>query len=279
LLWNRNIRLDYSRELKNGVSFAINTTRKAVTEAIESTTSEPNTAMQAITTEVGGWIRLAPNEKFFQNREDRIGIRSKNPIFMLQYRAGLKGILGGQYVYQRASIRADKVFYVAPFGKSRWMTEVGQIFGKVSYPFLEIHRANRSYFFDDNGFNLMNYLEFVSDRYAVLHINHDFEGVFLNRVPLIKKLRLREGFTFKALYGSLSDKNVPTANNGLQAFPLNDDNQPITQGLSRKPYMEVSAGIGNIFGFLRLDYIWRLSYKDNPNVNNWGLKLQFSTGF
>ena len=146
-------------------------------------------------------------------------IRSKYPVFWLQYRAGLKGVLGGEYAFQRASLRISKVFYLGILGKTRTMAETGQVFGQVSYQLLEIHRANQSYFFDEYGFNQMNYLEFVSDKYAMLHLNHDFGGLLLNRIPLVKKLKWREGVTFKALYGALSEKNTPSATNNLLAFP------------------------------------------------------------
>jgi hypothetical protein len=279
LLLNRTARLEYSKEYTNGISYTLNTLRKIVSEAGIVQTTEPTADNQAITTEIGGWLRFAPNEKFYQGNEQRKSIRSRYPVFTLQYKASMKGVLGGEYAYQRASLRMDKIFYVAPFGKSRCMVEAGQIFGKVSYPFLEIHRANQSYFFDDNGFNLMNYLEFVSDRYAMLHINHNFEGILFNRIPYLKKLRLREGVTFKALYGSLSTKNIPSSDNGLQAFPVDANKNSLTRTLGAKPYMEFSAGVGNILNLFRIDYIWRLTYKDLPNVQPWGLKLMFSTEF
>jgi Family of unknown function (DUF5686)/CarboxypepD_reg-like domain len=271
-------RADYSKEYEKGFSYTVGGTWKKISEA--GIASEGQSADRpTTTTDFNASIRFAPNEKFFQNNDDRFAIRSKAPVFSMQYRAGLKGVFGGQYAYQRVSLRADKTIYVAPFGKSRWNVEGGAILGQASYPLLEIHRANQSYFFMNQAFSLMNYLEFVSDRYATLHINHDFEGVLLNRIPLIKKLHWREAMTFKALYGTLTDKNRPTATNGLLPFPIDANKRPLTQSLGSRPYLEISAGIGNIFGFMRLDYIWRLTYKDLPNVQKTGIKLVFEGGF
>ncbi len=280
LLRNEQTKIEYFKEYKNnGILYSVNALHKSVTEAGIVESNSQSTDNQALTTEVGLWVRYSPNAKFYQTRESRQAIRSKFPVFDFYYKASLKGVLGGEYAYQRASLRINKVFYVAPFGKSNWMLEGGQIFGQVSYQFLEIHQANRSYFFDNVGFNLMNYLEFVSDRYAMLHINHDFEGILLNRIPLLKKFRLREGVTFKALYGTLSEKNIPSASNGLQPFPSDANKKPLTQSLGETPYMEASAGVGNIFGFLRIDYIWRLTHKNLPNVQKNGVKLMFSVEF
>lgn len=277
LLLNRIVRTDYSKEYLNGFAFTVGGTWRNIREAGVGEIQSPDN--QTISTELSASLRFAPNEKFYQNNDDRISIRSKFPIFSMQYRAGLKGVLGGEYAFQRVSLRTDKTFYVAPFGKSRWSFESGAVLGKVSYTLLEIHRANQSYFFMNNAFSLMNYLEFVSDRYAMLHINHDFEGIVLNRVPVIKKLHWRETLTFKALYGTLTDKNRPTATNGLLPFPTDADKRPLTQPLSKTPYLELGAGIGNIFGFLRVDYIWRLTYKDLPNVQKQGFKLTMAGGF
>jgi Family of unknown function (DUF5686) len=278
LLLHDVVRSDYSKDYDNGLSYTVGGTWKKISEAGVASEGQ-SVDNQTTTMDVNTTIRFAPNQKFFQTNENRIAIRSKFPVFSLQYKAGLKGVLGGEYAYQRVSLRADKTFYVAPFGKSRWSLEGGAVLGKVSYPLLEIHRADQTYFFSNNAFNLMNYLEFVSDRYATLHINHNFEGILLNRIPLIKRLHLREGFTFKALYGSLTEKNTPTATNNLRPFPVDANKRPLTQALGKQPYLEISAGLGNIFGALRVDYIWRLTYKDLPNVQKYGVKLMFEGGF
>lgn len=281
MLQNRVIRVDYAKEFaNNGFSYTLSGLRRAVNEIIRLDDSTLNrTDIPTITTELSAWIRWAPNEKFYQGNEVRTSIRSKYPVFTLQYRQGIKDLFGGEYAYQRLNLRISKFFYLAPFGKMRIMSEVGQIFGKVSYPLLEIHRSNLSYFHDEEAFNLMNYLEFVSDRYAMLHVNHDFGGLFLNRIPLIKKLRLREGFTFKALYGDLGTRNIPTESNGLLAFPVNAQQQVLTRSLDSKPYLEMSGGIGNLFGFLRIDYVRRLTYLEQPNAQKWGLKFMFTADF
>jgi hypothetical protein len=278
LLLHDIYRLEYSREFAtNGISYTLSALHKAISENGVASDANPN--QQTTSMELGAWLRYAPNEKFFQLTESRSSIRSKHPVFLLQYKVGLKGVLGGEYAFQRASLRVSKVFYLGIAGKTRAMVETGQIFGQVSYPLLEIHRANQSYIFEEYGFNQMNYLEFVSDRYAMLHLNHDFGGLLLNRIPLIKKLKWREGITFKALYGSLSAKNTPSSSNNLLSFPTDANKRLLTQSLGNTPYMEASAGVANIFGFLRIDYIWRLTYNGLPDVQKTGLKLSVNAEF
>ena len=43
--------------------------------------------------------------------------------------------------------------------------------------------------------------------------------------------------------------------------------------LSAKPYMELGVGIDNILTFIRIDYIWRLTYRNLPNVSRGGVRL------
>ena len=54
---------------------------------------------------------------------------------------------------------------------------------------------------------------------------------------------------------------------------------PLTYTLGKKPYMEASAGIGNIFKVLRVDYVRRLTYLDQPNVAKWGIRARIKFEF
>ncbi|MDE6197349.1 MAG: carboxypeptidase-like regulatory domain-containing protein, partial [Muribaculaceae bacterium] len=91
-----------------------------------------------------------------------------------------------------------------------------------------------------------------------------------NRIPGVRKLGLREVVGFSGIWGHMADKGVPTVANGLPRFPEGTQ----MRGLGRTPYMEVSAGIDNIFRILRVDYVWRLSYTDVPyEIDRHGLRV------
>ena len=59
---------------------------------------------------------------------------------------------------------------------------------------------------------MMNFLEFVSDKYASVNYTHYFNGLFLNRIPLFKRLKFRELVSVKALFGEVGDNNNPILN-------------------------------------------------------------------
>jgi Family of unknown function (DUF5686) len=201
---------------------------------------------------------------------------NKYPIFNFTYSRGLKGPLGGEYDYHNFKLKVEKVFYLAPFGQLESIVEAGNTIGQVPYPLMTMHRANQTFFYQQESYNMMNFLEFVSDHYASINIYHNFQGFFFNRIPLIKKLQWREVFTIKALWGGIWSKNEPNQRNRLFYLPTeldaNNKEVPITYALDGKPYIEGSVGISNIFHLIRIDFVHRLNYLDHPNVSPWGIR-------
>lgn len=286
MLYNRAFQVEYQRELRQGLSYSL--TFKQVSKApggallfdyqlpgVEQTLYKPEIA----TTTFGFSVRFAPNEKFYQGKTYRIPIMNKYPIFQLHVQAGLRDVFGGQFNYQTVSAKVYKTFYVAPLGISEWTLEGGRVFGTVPYPLLEIHRANQTYSYQLPAYNLMNFLEFASDKYLALNVQHNFGGFFFNKIPLFKRLKWREVASFKGLYGGLDAENRPNPSNGLLRFPVDETGRTVTNTLENKPYVEASVGIANIFKLFRVDYVRRLTYTDLPGVSKWGIRARFKLDF
>ena len=125
----------------------------------------------------------------------------------------------------------------------------------------------------------MNFLEFVADRYTTLNVDHHFMGYFFNKVPLFKKLKLREVVSFKGAYGSVSDTNNPYLQPELFQFPVTKDGRPMTYALGNTPYIEGSVGIENIFKLIRVDLVRRFNYLDHPEVAKWGIRARLKFDF
>jgi hypothetical protein len=119
----------------------------------------------------------------------------------------------------------------------------------------------------------MNYLEFVSDHYAGLNFTHTFNGFFLNKIPLIKRLKWREFLSAKILYGGLRAENNPAQNKDLYRFPF------AVYALGNTPYVEAGVGIANIFKVFRVDAIRRFNYLDHPNARTYAIKVSFYPQF
>ena len=125
----------------------------------------------------------------------------------------------------------------------------------------------------------MNFLEFVSDKYVSVNYFHNFGGVFFGRIPLLKKLKWREVFTVKALWGGVDQRNLPNDNNGLLRFPTDENGNSITHTLERQPYVEGSVGIANIFKIVRVDLVRRFTYTDLPDVSKIGVRVRVKMEF
>jgi len=172
----------------------------------------------------------------------------------------------------------EKRMYLSQLGYSDVILEGGYIFGKLPYPLMTIHRANQTYAYQLNSYNLMNFQEFVSDHFAALSIDHHFNGLFFNRIPLLKQLKLREVVSLKMIYGGVRDENKPSKDPTLIQYPT-ADGQATTFSLERKPYVEGSVGITNIFKLIRVDLVKRFNYLDHPYVASLGIRFRFKFDF
>ncbi|HEX2935895.1 MAG TPA: DUF5686 family protein [Bacteroidales bacterium] len=222
-------------------------------------------------------LRYAPHEAFYQGKKYRRPIINKYPIFELQYITGNKAF-GNDFNYHKLNLSIFKRFYVSVLGYSNVNFEASKIFGQVPFPLLYIHRANQTYAYQLESYNLMNFLEFVSDQYVSLFIDHDFNGFFFNKIPLIKKLKFREVASFKILYGGVTNENMDY-NAGLYKFPVSPDGVPLTYTLEDKPYVEASIGVANILKLFRIDLVKRFSYLNNPNTAELGIRVRFKVYF
>ena len=232
------------------------------------------------TSELSAELRWSPHQQFYQGKRFRIPIVNKYPILKLRYIAGIKGLAGGEYNYQNLNLNIEKRAYLSQLGYSDIVLEGGYTFGQLPYPLMTVHRANQTYSYQLNSYNLMNFLEFVSDRYVALSIDHKFNGFFFNKIPLLKKLKWREAISGKILYGGVRNENNPNINHSTLKFPTDDENHlPTTYVLGKIPYIEVSAGITNIFKLIRVDFVKRLTYLDNPNVTEWGIRSRVRIDF
>lgn len=281
LLYNDFYRLDYVKEFENHFSYNLGFKKWSQTPAggLNYLNSNNQLVNRLTTSEVSLQLRYAPNEKFYQGKIYRVPIPDRYPVFNLRYTAGLKGVLGGEYNYHNLLGSIDKRFYLSQLGYSDVTLEGSYIAGKVPFPLLDIHRANQTYAYQLNSYNLMNFLEFVSDHYVSINIDQNFNGFFFNKVPLLKKLKLREVLSFKALYGGLRNENNPNFQTGLYRLPVYENGAQRTYALGNQPYMEGSIGVGNIFKLLRVDLVKRFNYLNNPEVSEWGIRARVKFDF
>ncbi len=214
-------------------------------------------------------LRWAPKEKFYYRNLTRNTIIEKYPVFTLQYNRGLKGFWSGDYAFDAMRGSVSKRFFLNQLGFADMTLSGGKIWGTLPYPLLEMPNVFRD---EDTrheiDFSMMRSMEFVADEYIRLAFEHQLEGFILNKIPLIKKLKLREIWGGKMFYGRLSDANNPYISRDVVRFDTDADGNIMTHVFENKvPYWEGKVGIDNIFRLLRVEYIRRLNYTGLPNVD------------
>jgi hypothetical protein len=206
--------------------------------------------------------------KFYTKDESKI-IYRKFPDLSLEWRWADKNTFSSGVNFTKYNISLKQNVRLQKLGYLQYYIEAGKTLGTVPYPYLNIPFGNQLVFQDDYAFNLMNFLEYASDEYTAVYVQHHFGGLILDHIPLINKLKWRNFIFARAYWGSLSARN----NQSLYLFP--EQLRPVpSQG-----YYEVGFGIENIFKIARIDFTWRLTDTDAPDVYKFIVKPSFKLEF
>lgn len=219
-------------------------------------------------------FRYAPGEKIYQTRRARMNLNQYAFEMELSHIAGFKGVLDGDYSRNLTNFWAKGFVDVQPLGYINLYGSMGYEWGEVPYMLLPHPKTNMSYMSGTpEFFSMMMPLEYLYDRYLYLGFDYNLDGLILSRIPLVNKLNLRELFTFRGMVGHLSDKNNPALNPKL--LPLPEGSQP----MGKEPYIELGVGIDNILSLFRIDYVWRVTCLDAPEVSHGALLFNFELKF
>ena len=205
--------------------------------------------------------------------EQKVGIKL-HPSLLLNYRHGFKNILGGDFNYNRIQLLYNYPLSLGKFGVFDATLGAGKTFEAVPLSILTAVSSNQTYFLVPNTFALLDYYDFVADTYVEGHFEHHFNGLLLNRVPLLKTLKLRSLLTFRGVYGTISDQSKSINKSSI-----------IYVAPSKKPYYEYGIGVENIgFGNIRpfrVDFIWRSDFQNfNGPINpKFGIRVGIKTTF
>ncbi|MSQ79897.1 MAG: carboxypeptidase-like regulatory domain-containing protein [Flavobacteriaceae bacterium] len=205
-------------------------------------------------------IRYCRKDIYIQNDNDRINVGDNNrPIYLLAYTKGAKNVLGSQFDYHKLRANIQHTVFFRRYGTGYYQVSFIKFFGALPYPLLDVQYGNQSFIYNSKTFNLMRFCEFVSDQSLSGEYEHHFEGLFFNRIPVVKKWKLRLFANGRMVWGSISQKN-------LNLIPkLDDEQKEVTtfRPFNNIPYAEVGYGIENIFKVLRVDFVHRLTYLDS----------------
>lgn len=200
---------------------------------------------------------------------DRSNVNDDHSTLILSYTQGLEGFLESDFDYKRLQLSYRQPWQLGGLGRLTSSVELGKTFGEVPLGLLSVIPGNQTLFSLYNAFPNLDFYEFVTDTYATVHLEHNFNGRIFSRIPMLRKLNLREIVGLRGAWGQLSDENI--ALSAPTNIPLLAPEEQI--------YWEYSLGVGNIFKILRIDFNFRGNYLHHPDARPFGVTGTFGFNF
>jgi uncharacterized protein DUF5686/carboxypeptidase-like protein len=244
-------KIDLFKEWKPGFSILLGGLHKTY-EPLRNLPPKTLFSEDLITTEFSIRLRFAYLERYLENTFYRYSLGSPLPIVEFKYTRGIKDVFGSNFNYHKLTASVSDFSTIAPFGNIYYNVFAGKTYGKLPYMLLDVAPGNEIYYYNKYAFNLMNRYEYIHDQYAGINVEHNFGNGIFRVLPFMRKLKWRQFWSAKALWGGLSEENR------LYNLDLNST-LPKFESLNDKTYLEVGTGIDNIFRFFRVDFVWRLS--------------------
>ncbi len=217
--------------------------------------------------------RLAFGQYYDQYYFARVYYIDETPVINLSMDLGQVSLPGnssdnfGMYAQFHGSV-TGKVNMGLTF--MRYMVNGGYLIGDAPYDLLDMPVGSRSYGYAKYRFNLLHHASFAHNLYTNVHLDFNGGGIILNRIPFIRKLKLREMASLKTHYGKLTGNYKPVFD--LPGYYTTE---------MGKPYAEIGFGLTNIFKVLRVEYVRQLgsSYADSGFVDKNGIFFRAEMSF
>ncbi len=216
-------------------------------------------------------LRFAFLEKFFETTFYRTSLGSEYPIIDLKFTHGFPNVLGSTLTYNKIFASISDVVKVPPIGTIYYDFFGGKTTGVQPYPFLNVAPGNETYYYNKYAFSLMNKYQYLHDEFLGFNFEHNIGPGIFKFTGITRKLKWRQFYDVKLLWGHLSAQNEAYNNNVDYSF----------QSLNGKTYMEIGTGVDNIFKFCRVDFIWHVSPSNVglTNIQKFGVFGSFRIAF
>ncbi|MEJ7768162.1 MAG: DUF5686 and carboxypeptidase regulatory-like domain-containing protein [Chitinophagaceae bacterium] len=182
-----------------------------------------------------------PGARYIEFPDRKFNIGSKYPTFSLDYLKGLQNVLGSDVNYDKWRFVVSDDLNLRLSGSLNYRLSVGGFLNsdRVEVPDYQHFNGNQSIFASTylNSFQLAPFYQnsTTTSFYTTINAEHHFNGLITNKIPVLKRLNWH-------LVA------------GTNAFFVNPGNN----------YLELFAGLENIFKVVRIDFIQSFSATRPP---------------
>jgi len=229
------------------------------------------------TTEWNASVTFCPGQTYINTKQDRWPINKDRPEFTIRHAICFDGFLGGQYGSNQTEVGIFKRQWLGSWGRIDLYASGSMQWNKVPFPLLITPPTCISYVEQEGTLNMMRNMEFFMDRRIFWSVAWNMNGKLFNRIPLFKKLKLREYIAFRGVWGSLTDRNNPFKNPDDEMLYQFPEGSYVIEG--DRPYMEMAVGVRNIFKVFGVDYVRRLNYLEHPGTKKNGIRFNLTFSF
>ena len=141
-------------------------------------------------------LQFTPRQRFIREPREKIILGSKWPTFYVTWRKGIPGVIKSVVDFDYLEFGMEQELKLGVTGVSKYNMRTGSFFNTndlrmVDYKF---QRRGDPFLFmnPDEAFQSLDSTFPVFKRFYQGHIVHEFNGAILNKIPLFKKLELRE---------------------------------------------------------------------------------------
>lgn len=277
-LRKEEVKLDFFKETHFGLSGTLSFSHKSFEPLRnlpeKSIFTDANGRQQSLVTfETSFKLRFAYLEKFLDGTFYRYSLGSAYPIVEAKYTRGIAGVAGSNFQYDKLSFSISDYSKVPPFGSLYYNVFGGKTMGTLPYMMLDIAPGNEMYYYNKYSFNLMNRFEYLHDRFLGVNLEHNIGNGLFRFLPITRKLKFRQFWSAKALWGSLREAN--------KAFNMPLNSNYTFESLNGKTYLELGTGVDNIFKVFRMDFLWRVLPRPLPKetAKRFGVFFSFRLAF
>jgi hypothetical protein len=145
---------------------------------------------------IWGQIKISLKQEYYTLPHEKIIADNKFPVITLDYRKAIK-ITGYDADYDFAKASITGIFNLKLLGKTQYSVSVGKFLTQKDVGFMDYYHFNGDQIlfssFALSSFHLLDYYKYsTTGPFAEAHVEHHFEGFILNKIPVLRKLKLDE---------------------------------------------------------------------------------------